>query len=426
MRFKMKNKKPISIFILIFLLNFIAINTAAAISFYDGNVIIKSFKAGVNIENSANAVLNYTLSGNENVNLNFNNVPDSAIITVNGQAYGKNFNLNVEGDVSIVAVYNVGVGEGIQKQFSLDPNILFNSLINPNRINKYLTRIKMPSGVDELLSSSEKATRIEQENGRNLFVWEKTNAYASSMSIIWHGLDIDLELERIVPNEITDEFTVKNIIRNNGGSVSNVKLVQTFLETDFDPVSPLGEFERIQAGNDRRLEWKREISSIPSGSVQEFSYTLKLLNRGENVVFRPLMLYADGILVKIVERVEYTTAGVDLSQEVGLSDEGIARIPLDAASQWQAAAKAEKVPPAISGEDFVTKAPEEETIPTNIQEEMIGEQKEKPPQQEKPYEAVGAARSRTILYWTAAIILILLLAIALLIFLTRKKGEVRY
>jgi len=420
----MKNKKPISIIFLIFLLNFIVINTAAAISFYDGNVIIKSFKADVNIENNANVILNYTLSGNEVVNLNFDSVPDSAVIKINNRTYGRSFDLNVEGDVSVAVAYNVGVGGGVQKQFALNPNVLFNNMANPNRIDNYLVRIKMPSGVNELLSSSEKASRIEQENGRNVYVWEKTNAYASSLSINWHELDIKLELERIIPNEITDEFTVKNIIRNNGGSVSNVKLIQTFLETDFDPVSPLGEFERIQAGNDRRLEWKKEISGIPSGSVQEFSYTLKLLNRGENVVFRPLMLYVGDTAVKIVDRVEFTTAGVDPSQNLGLSDEEIAKKQLDALSGEQTVAEVEKAPPAISDNELSTKAPEDGTVPTTAQEEEIKE--EKSSQQEKPSKPGEPAKKKVILYWTAAIILILLLAIAVLFFLARKKGEVRY
>ena len=136
------------------------------------------------------------------------------------------------------------------------------------------------------------------------------------------------------------------------------------------------------------------------------------------------MLYVGDTAVKIVDRVEFTTAGVDLSQNLGLSDEEIAKKQLDALSGEQTVAEVEKAPPAISDNELSTKAPEDGTVPTTAQEEEIKE--EKSSQQEKPSKPGEPAKKKVILYWTAAIILILLLAIAVLFFLARKKGEVRY
>ena len=291
---KMKNKiNKIKIVTLLLLIFVTAVRIANAIDFYTGSVMLKSLKADVDIASSANIILNYTLIGNEKVSLNFQNVPDSAEIIIDGQRYSKKFDLEINGEISVVIKYNFDVGTDAIRQFTLDPNILFNDMVNSNRIGNYFVKIKMPAGVIELLSSSENPTSIDIGQGRKTFFWEKTNAYASTLDIKWSSLNINLDVERIVPADINDEFTVKNVIRNNGNGVSNVKLVQSFLETDFDPVFPLNDFERIQAGNDRRLEWKKEISSISNGDVKEISYKLKVLNRGQNVVFRPLYVYVN-------------------------------------------------------------------------------------------------------------------------------------
>ena len=402
----MKKKEiiPILIFLLI-------LGIANAISFYSGNVVITSFKADVNIQENANVVLNYTLTGNEKVNLNFNNVPESAEIKINNQNYPKNFDLEINGDISIIVQYSTGIGAGTPKQFSLNPNILFNDMVNSNRINNYLIKIKMPIAVNEFLSSSEKPTYVEVEGGRKTFFWEKINAYASALSITWHELNINIDVERIVPSIITDEFTVRNIIRNNGGDISNVKLVQSFLESSFDPVAPVEEFERIQAGNDRRLEWKKEVSSIPGGTAIEFSYKLKLLNRGENVVFRPLYVYVDNVLVKVIERAEYTTAGIE-PLTLNSSYQQISE-PQGVISPEQIAETKAPTPPSPTA----TPIPPQKDIAPSVEQKEGG----KAPALEKAYEPKIIKKKNTLL--AIAIIIGLLILMLLLLFLNRRKEE---
>ena len=147
---------------------------ANAISFYEGNIVIKSLKADVEITDKANVILNYTLSGNEKINLNFNNVPENAQIKINSQTYAKNFDLDIKGEVSILVTYTADLGTETTKEFSLSPNIMFNNAVNANRINSYAVKIKMPAGVIELLSSSETPSSIETESGRKIFNWEKS------------------------------------------------------------------------------------------------------------------------------------------------------------------------------------------------------------------------------------------------------------
>src|SRR3989338_3488416 len=88
MPIKMTNKQIIPI--LVFL---ISLNIANAIEFYEGGVVINTFNADVSIGQNADVTLNYTLAGNEKVSLNFDNVPESAQITIGGQSYGRSFYL---------------------------------------------------------------------------------------------------------------------------------------------------------------------------------------------------------------------------------------------------------------------------------------------------------------------------------------------
>ena len=408
----MKIKKLISI--LLFLLG---LTLANAISFYEGNVVIKSIKIDADIQQNANVVLSYTLSGNEKVNLNFDNVPDSAQITINGQNYGKSFDLEVNGEVSIVVAYSTELGTETAKDFSLSPNIMFNNAVNANRIGSYAVRIKMPAGVNELLSSSDTPSTIETESGKKIFNWEKSNAYVSTLSISWHSLNINIDVERIIPNDITDEFIVKNIIRNNGGTINNINLVQSWLESDFEPVSPMEEFERIQSGNDIRLEWKKAVASIPSGNAVEFSYKLKVLNRGENVVFRPLYVYAGNDLVKIVDKQEYSTKGVN-PPDIRAAAESVNVVPPAKPVEEVPETVPAYLPPEILPSDAAAQALAEEQnksqagpeIPENV---LI---------QPSPEEGKAIAGKRNLI-WVSAIIIILLLVVLLFLFLNRRKNE---
>lgn len=411
----MKIKK--AIMIVVFLM-YICI--ANAISFYSGNVIIKNINSEADIQDSANVVLNYTLSGNEKVDLNFNNVPESAVIRVNGIPYGSSFNLDIKGEVSIVVAYSLAMGAETMKQISINPNLLFNSMVNSNKIGRYNLKIKLPANVNELLSSTEKAANIELLQGRKVYSWEKTGAYASTLTVTWQSLNVNIEVERIVPQEIEGVFAVKNIIRNNGGAISGVLLLQSFLESDFDPVSPLEEFKKIQDGNDRRLEWKKEIQSMPSGTVQEFTYSLKALNRGENVLFRPLYVYVGNVLVKIVEKQEYTTRGIgsaNVDETKYLEKEAISSATLPQPNPREAQLlikfvnKTSRIEAVSEGEDGLEQAPgpgkgdKESSGPANFAKKL-GE----------------FIRSPKVLLWSIASIILLSLGILLFTHINRNKN----
>ena len=214
MPIKMTNKQIIPI--IVFLL---CIGIANAIEFYEGSVVINTFNADVSIGQNADVTLNYTLAGNEKVSLNFENVPESAQITANGQSYGRSFDLEINGSAFILVKYTADVGTEAIKELTIDPNILFNGLVSANRVQNYFVKIKMPSNVNELLSSSETPSEVATEGGRKIFTWQKTDSYASSLTIDWHTLNINIDVERIVPAEITDEFIVKNTIKNNGADI---------------------------------------------------------------------------------------------------------------------------------------------------------------------------------------------------------------
>ena len=285
-------------------------------------------------------------------------------------------------------------------------------MVNSNKIGRYNLKIKLPANVNELLSSTEKPTNIESLQGRKVYSWEKTSSYASTLTVTWQSLNVNIDVERIVPQEVSDVFTVKNIIRNNGATISNVVLLQTFLESDFDPVSPLEEFKIIQDGNDRRLEWKKEIQSMPSGAALEFAYSLKVLNRGENVLFRPLYVYADGALVKIVERQEYTTRGIEsakVDETKSLEKQVVSGVIPELKTP-------ERTLP-IPFTNKTTIAPEsEEAKPEKISGiAEIGGQTEKP---SKP----SITKNKNLI-WSSAVIIALLLVVLVFVFLNRKKKE---
>ena len=137
MPIKMTNKQIIPI--IVFLL---CIGIANAIEFYEGSVVINTFNADVSIGQNADVTLNYTLAGNEKVSLNFENVPESAQITANGQSYGRSFDLEINGSAFILVKYTADVGTEAIKELTIDPNILFNGLVSANRVQNYFVKIK--------------------------------------------------------------------------------------------------------------------------------------------------------------------------------------------------------------------------------------------------------------------------------------------
>ncbi|MBI2542500.1 hypothetical protein HYV80_07390 [Candidatus Woesearchaeota archaeon] len=280
----------------------------AKIEFYTGNVEVNSFTATADLKDKAYVDMEYILTGNEDVTIEFNNVPSNAEIAVGNQKHGNKFNLQVKGETAINVKFTEELGNSPLKQFSANPNILFNGNVNSRPIAHYRARILMPEKVGELLGSSEKPTSSQKVDERQLFEWLKSDSYATALTISWHSLDVDIDVQRHIPTIINNQFTVRNVIRNNGKEIRNVKLVQSFLEGDVEAVEPLSEFQVILAGNDIRTEWTKEMPVVDAGAAITSYYTLRAKRTGENIVFRPLEVYVDGVLAKIVEREEYFSA----------------------------------------------------------------------------------------------------------------------
>lgn len=383
----------------------------AAISFYKGSAVVSSFKANVDITDKAEIKMHYVLSGKDNVSLEFINVPASAKITVNGKAYNRSIKIAIDNEVPITVEYTTNTGSGAAKQLSIDPNILFNGNFNSNKIGSYNVEIKMPSGVKELLSSSENPSFVQTIDGRKQLSWGKLNSYATSLTINWHEFDYDIDVQRII-NVLEDTFIVKNVVKNKGRQVSNVKLVQSFLAGDFEAIEPLNEFETITAGNDVRLEWRKEISIIPANSTVEFEYKLKATERGENVVFRPLHLLVDNNLIKIIQRVEYTGGAkpLNLSEEIELFSKK-SRV------ENQTSMSAEEVARAfeqqrIAREELVEPEQPEE-MPNALEDSA---QKEKA----KAQEILGIKKTVS---WIILFIMMMLILVLVIRYILKRRGE---
>lgn len=422
---KTNNKKTTKLF-LFFVLNIALISAFAnALSFYEGDVSIELIDTKLTIDssgNSLNAVINYTFSGSDSVDIDFFGLPDNAVVNYNGQLYGKSLQINPAESNNALVTYSQQLGEGTIKGVSFNPDAYFDGIINPNRIKNVVTTLETPY---KLISHSSNPSSKE-EGPQNTYVWSSTFSYISTLTLTYSTQGSNIEVIRIVPNDIKDIFTVQTIVTNKGSKADNIVLVTSFMPSDFSPASKLDEFETIQDGNDLRIEWKKEIPSLSAGQEVTFTYDLKVNNDQQNTVLRPVLVYVNDVLAAVAKKVEFTT------EFEGTASDPLLRETINQESESERSTS--EVPPELIAppfEDLIEPGEEEaEREPTDEAEEgpieegraLTDAEKEileKRKKEERAQKIKDSLKNPTV----QIVLAIVIIAVLALIYRNRKRGQ---
>jgi hypothetical protein len=304
----MKNK-----IIILILLIFVLPLVIAKVQFYQGQILIESQIVTLDV-NGANgtAYLEISLVNSDEkenaVSLNFLNL-DETEIKINGESLIDNtLTFNPSEKKLIQVSYNLEVyGEGHFKELKYNPQILFEGLYSSNKVERYGVKLILPEGINQIVSSSKVDDRMDQEEGRVVYYWEKQNIAPTSLNIRWNTLTSDLEVKRTAnPLRITQtpaDVEVSVVIKNTGTEIlKNIVLEDSFNQGLFLPVYPKNEFEFFDGG--RVLQWSKTIDSLNPGEEKEIPYTVRI-DKGINVEFNPLRVNVDDSLVVISDKIYF-------------------------------------------------------------------------------------------------------------------------
>ena len=305
---KMKVKRFALVFVFA-LLVFSASAASAQELFYTGNVSMDSIVADVVIEETASVNLEYVLKNHsaseETVDLGF--LQTGAGMKIEGVEILNPVVFDANEEKILVVSYTAEVLGGATKAFSFNPSDLtFNNSANANRTQDFFAQILLPDGIKKIVwANKEPYADSANENGRIFYTWQKTDSYATALSIKFSTLDIDLDvLKSVSPDKITDanQTIVFQITVENKGER---ELMNILLTDDYE----LGEFEVASNENDfripdinesePRLLWVKEIDSISPGEKLIFSYSLKYLgdvSRVYNMRLNSCIVSVDGHL----------------------------------------------------------------------------------------------------------------------------------
>ena len=258
------------------------------VSFYSGDIHIKSIDASIDIKDNANVNVVYILKNNASetrkVNLEF--YPPDAVVNqeiVNPVVFGPNE------EKTIGVSYTLNVSGEVSKLLSFKPVIRFNGMPHSERTKMYDIKVILPENVNKLIKSNEPFSSKTTENGRTVYLWHMENTYPTSLFLKWIMLDIDLELTKNAATERTEfnqSINVKIKIENKGNTeIKNITLVDSFESINFEPIGPMEDFI-IHQDIDliKGYSWYKIIDSLSPGEMQEFNYYIRILSGGDTTL----------------------------------------------------------------------------------------------------------------------------------------------
>ncbi|HDR72941.1 MAG TPA: DUF11 domain-containing protein [Methanoculleus sp.] len=280
---------------------------AASTLFYEGNVIVDAIRADVDIGQKADVAISYMLvnrgGSREQVSLQ------------PGEGQGSPQTVVLEPGLAkeVLFEYTVDAGVDTMRTLSLDPALLINGKPPATRTGSIAVVLRLPPGVPSLISSNRDFTIGETGNdGRVVYYWSAEDCYPTTITAKWSTLGVNLAVEKAIrPGAITEpdqECTVTITLANRGGAaVQNILLRDTFPTSDFEAVSPEGEFH-VMAGNgsEPRLIWEKSIPSLPAGQTLALAYRIRYAGETAQVhdfALQPTAVYVDGSLVAASKRV---------------------------------------------------------------------------------------------------------------------------
>jgi hypothetical protein len=306
--------------------------TFADSPFYDGEIVIESVEASVNIEEEAEVKIEYILvnrsEGETIVTLDVL-IPD-ADVSIDGEEF---LNPLVFGPAEVkqlvVSAFIEPLGEDT-KTLAIPTNLALDGKFHAEQTKLWVIRATLPEGVREIiLASKEPTEQGANEDGRITYTWEYVNIYPTTLDLKWSVLDLDFELEkRVSPYKITEPdqiLTIEIQIKNSGDqAVGNIFLLDDYVPTDFEAVEPLQElFIPETAESDPHLFWAKEILLLEAGEQQSFQYKIKYtgdVSVIHDLELKPCRAMVEGRLVNVSNVVRINKL-VGAGQEIELQED---------------------------------------------------------------------------------------------------------
>jgi len=279
--------------------------------FYDGEIVIESVEASVDIEGEAIVEIDYLLmnrgEGQVTVNLDFL-MPDPEVL-IDGEEWANPVVFD-PGEVKSLVVSAVLEPQGEDtKSLAVPTNLFLDGKLHAERSKLWMVQMILPEGVHGIiLASKEPTAQGANEEGRISYTWEYVNIYPTTLDLKWSVLDLDLDLEKtVMPVKITEPdqiLTIEVQIKNSGDQeVENILLLDDYVPTDFEAVEPLQElFIPETAESDPHLFWLKEIPRLKAGEERSFQYKVKYtgdISVIQDLELKPCRVMVEGRLVNV-------------------------------------------------------------------------------------------------------------------------------
>lgn len=305
MRAKIK-RASITGFVLVLVLLVFSLPAKAAL-FYTGGIAIDSLSATIDVTDEADITIEYKLVNRgdnpESVALTFS--PSNATAQIDGSALSNPVTFDKGQTRQLTLSYSVSLPTTDYQSILFSPMLLFDDMANSQRAKSFNVKLILPQGTSRITYSSIAYDNTSTQDGRQVFLWSKTNIYPSPLSIAWTTLDVNIAATKMAnPNSITSAGEIIEVsvtVQNNGSTeVEDITLTDSFYPGAFEAVAPLDEFELTQPElSDPHLYWTKEIDSLASGETKNFAYSVRVTNLGLETRLEPLVVSVNGTPVAV-------------------------------------------------------------------------------------------------------------------------------
>jgi Domain of unknown function DUF11 len=307
MRAEMKKVSIMSFIVMLLSLSF-ALPASAAL-FYTGGISIDSLSATIDVTTKAEITVEYELvnhgDSSESVTLTFS--PSNATAQLDGSALSNPVSFDKGQKRTLALSYSDNLPTTAYQSILFSPMLFFDDMANSQRAKSYNVKLILPQGINRITYSSTAYDDASTQNGRQVFIWNKTDIYPSPLSIAWTMLDVNIAATKTAnPNSIItagEIIEVSVAVQNHGAAeIGNITLKDNFYPGAFEAIAPLDEFELTQPEqqfSDPHLYWTKEIGSLASGETKTYTYSVKVKTLGLETRLEPLVVSVNGTPVAV-------------------------------------------------------------------------------------------------------------------------------
>ena len=282
-----------------------------ALDFYTGDIIITSNSLDVDISDKIYVTSEYIFlnkgTQTEQVSLDFQTFPSSALISKNNQPFNGDLQLQPTETAKLIVTYNLDINPDF-KTFELIPVVYFNDLINPNKIQRFDINIKLPTANSDLVTKSPGLVDDGIINNRRAYSYSITNTFSNSLNFKWIDFKADIDLTRTANQikQVGDILEIIAIIKNNGdNTLYNIEIKDSFLAANYEPYSPTTEFTFIDEPNNPFYRWSKKIPALNAKEALTINYYVKVTNL-ENLKLHSLRAFINNIFIKAADEMDLT------------------------------------------------------------------------------------------------------------------------